>query len=145
MPDSVAVRQGGPEDLERVAEIQALSPEASGWEVRNYLDHDFRVAVCGGIVAAFSVARRVSSDESELLNLAVDPGHRRKGLGTALLQDLRQRHPGAVFLEVRESNSAARMLYKSFGFRDLGRRPGYYQDPPEAAVVMGIRSCYCHR
>lgn len=145
MPDPVAVRQGGPEDLQRVAEIQALSPEASDWEVRDYLDYDFRVALCAGVVVAFSVARRVSSDESELLNLAVDPEHRRKGVATALLRDFRRRHPASVFLEVRESNTAARMFYKSLGFLELGKRQGYYQDPPEGAVVMGIRSCYCHR
>lgn len=140
MSEAVTVRQGSPEDLRRVAEIQAGCPEAACWEVADYLDYDFRVAVCGGTILAFSVARRVSAGESELLNLAVDPKYRRKGLASALLRDLLGRHPGALFLEVRESNSAARSFYKRFSFEELALRSGYYREPEEAAVVMCFRS-----
>jgi ribosomal-protein-alanine N-acetyltransferase len=45
---------------------------------------------------------------------------------------------GPWFLEVRESNLAARSLYGKFGFREVSRRPGYYQDTGEAAVVMRL-------
>jgi ribosomal-protein-alanine N-acetyltransferase len=49
-------------------------------------------------------------------------------------------HPGEVFLEVRESNTAARALYAKLGFSDAGTRPKYYSEPEESAVVMRIRS-----
>jgi ribosomal-protein-alanine N-acetyltransferase len=140
-----AVRPGTPEDLDRVAAIQACSPEVARWNVRDYLDHDFRVVECSRTVAGFAVARSVASDESELLNLAVAPEFRRRGLATLLLDDLAMRHPGDIFLEVRESNKAALSFYQAFGFETLGRRPEYYLDPPEGAVVMKYRSCYCHR
>jgi ribosomal-protein-alanine acetyltransferase len=139
------VRDGRPEDLERVAEIQAASPGASHWNVRDYLDQDFRVVECSGTLAGFAVARRVAEDESELLNLAVAPSFRRSGIATVLMHDLAVRHPGTIFLEVRESNKAALALYQAFGFEMVAQRPEYYRDPVEGAVVMKYRSCYCHR
>ncbi len=139
------VRQGTPDDLEAVKEIQSGSPEASDWDVRDYLAYDFRVLEFSGRLAGFSVARRTAEDESELLNLAVAPGMRRRGFGNALLRDLAARHRGTVYLEVRESNTAAREFYKCFGFQIVTSRAGYYREPPEAAVVMKFRSCYCHR
>ncbi len=145
MREAVAVRQGGEEDLPRVMEIQRGSPEAGQWEPRDYLAHDFRVAECQGRVEGFSVTRRLSAAESELLNLAVAPECRRRGVATTLLGDLRSRHHGSVFLEVRESNRGAREFYKRIGFKELGFRAGYYQNPPEGAVVMRLRSCYCHK
>jgi ribosomal protein S18 acetylase RimI-like enzyme len=48
---------------------------------------------------------------------------------------------GTVFLEVRESNKAARNLYLSLGFQELGRRPEYYETPLEPAIVMKFHSC----
>lgn len=140
MCDAVAIRPGRREDLARVAEIQAASSEAARWDVEDYLAHDFRVADRGGAVLGFCVARRVAEDESELLNLAVDPARRREGVATALLRDLAERHPGAVFLEVRAGNAAALSLYKNFSFQEVAVRAGYYQNPPEAAVVMCLRS-----
>jgi [ribosomal protein S18]-alanine N-acetyltransferase len=142
--DAVLVRQGGADDLERVAEIQNRSSEAAGWNVSDYLGYDFRVVERRGRVLGFSVARRVAADESELLNLAVDPGHRREGLGAALLRDLCERLQGTVYLEVRESNTAAREFYQVLGFKEVSRRSEYYRNPPESAVVMSLRSCYCH-
>lgn len=139
----VEVRAGRPEDLERVGDIQARSPGAARWAPAEYLAHDFRVAVRDGAVAGFVVARRVAEGESEILNLAVAPELRRGGVGRRLVADLVDRHAGEVFLEVRESNREARIFYQAMGFEEAGRRPGYYSDPEEAAVVMKFRSCYC--
>lgn len=138
--DAVIVRRGDVRDLPRVAEIQAASPGAACWDVRDYLSHDFLVAERGGAVAGFSVARRVSPDESELLNLAVAPEHRRYGVASALIGELLATHRGAVYLEVRESDSAARGFYKRLFFQEVGLRRDYYRDPREAAVVMCFRS-----
>jgi ribosomal protein S18 acetylase RimI-like enzyme len=51
------------------------------------------------------------------------------------------RSPGSWFLEVRESNSAALNLYRNMGFQEVSRRPNYYQDTGETAVVMKLQSC----
>jgi len=132
--------------------MQASSPEAAHWDAVDYLQYDFRVCLQDGRVAGFLVARRVAADEAELLNLVVAPEFRRKGLARALLQDLlaapaaaaqAQAWPGktSLYLEVRESNRAARNLYKSMGFQEVKIRPDYYQAPPEAAIVMKFHSC----
>ncbi len=74
-----------------------------------------------------------------IMNVAVDPEHRRRRIATALLADLLRRidSRGARFtLEVRASNQAAIGLYERFGFRAAGRRRRYYQDNGEDAVVM---------
>jgi [ribosomal protein S18]-alanine N-acetyltransferase len=74
-----------------------------------------------------------------IMNVAVDPNERRKGIATAMLLDLIGRidDPGARFtLEVRESNEGAIALYERYGFRAAGRRRRYYQDNGEDAVIM---------
>ena len=89
-------------------------------------------------LAGFLVARD-QGPEWELENIIVDQGFRRNGVGTRLLQELFERAKGAgstmVFLEVRESNQAARRLYEKHGFELTGRRKGYYSGPAENAVL----------
>jgi ribosomal-protein-alanine N-acetyltransferase len=89
-------------------------------------------------VVAFAVVLCLTS-EWEIENIAVAGGARRRGLGTRLLGEVldRARHAGAeaVFLEVRESNHAARALYEKWAFLPMGRRSGYYSTPPEDALV----------
>jgi ribosomal-protein-alanine acetyltransferase len=130
------MRPGTAEDLARIAEIQAASPEASQWDVDEYLKYDLMVAVCEGQVAGFAATRRVAEDESEVLNLAVDPLFRRRGIGRRLLSQFTSRSPASIWLEVRESNLAARKLYQSLGFREVGKRAGYYSHYHEGAIVM---------
>ena len=88
-----------------------------------------------GYVVAWFVA-----DEGEIANLAVDPEQRRRGIGTALLDaaltEAGRRGAAAVYLEVRESNAAARRVYASRGFVEVGRRTRYYRKPVEDAVVL---------
>ena len=95
----------------------------------------------GSIPSGFLVARTLAADEQELLNLAVDPLHRRRGIGRSLVKALLSEAPGAVFLEVRESNRRARDLYKSLGFQEVSLRKNYYDHPLEAAIVMKFHSC----
>jgi len=137
----IAVRRGGPEDLEAVARIQSCCPGIAQWDPADYLAHDFQVAFCSDRVAGFVVARQVAESESEVLNLAVDPGLRRMGIGRRLLAEIKLQHPGRVFLEVRESNRSAREFYKSLGFQEVSVRPRYYQNPLESAIVMKFHSC----
>ena len=76
----------------------------------------------------------------EILNLAVDPAKRRLGAGRALAQaalaEGAARGAARAFLEVRESNAAALAFYARLGFSVAGRRPDYYRDPQEAAILM---------
>lgn len=75
-------------------------------------------------------------------NLAVDPSFRHKGVGRALLQaliDWAREHEGVFLtLEVRPSNEIARHLYTAMGFQEVGRRPRYYTDPTEDALLMTV-------
>jgi ribosomal-protein-alanine N-acetyltransferase len=136
----MVLRRGGGDDLAWIAQIQAASPEASQWDAPEYLKYDLIVAVCDGRVAGFAVARRLAEGESELLNLAVDPVFRRRGVGRRLIAALTSGHPGMLWLEVRESNVNARKFYKSLGFREAGCRPDYYPGGCESAIVMNVHS-----
>src|SRR5438270_9127096 len=124
-------RRGEVGDLAEIEAIQAACPETAQWNVAEYAGYDLRVAVRGNRVAGFLVARSLTDDEHELLNLAVGPDFRRQGVARELLRDLLTNSTGNVFLEVRESNAAAVSLYKSMGFQQVSRRPGYYENPPE--------------
>jgi ribosomal-protein-alanine acetyltransferase len=91
-----------------------------------------------GALAGFLVARHVEG-EWELENIVVGSEFRGGGIATQLIEGLlaRARETGssAVFLEVRESNAAARKLYEKAGFRETGRRKLYYSHPAEDAVL----------
>lgn len=82
----------------------------------------------------------IAADQGEIANLAVAPEGRRRGLASHLLRDALAFASGqgviSVYLEVRESNIAARALYESHQFRPIGRRRGYYQHPLEDALVL---------
>jgi ribosomal-protein-alanine N-acetyltransferase len=137
----LGIRFGRTGDLPRVLEIQGQSPEAAQWDPSQYLGHYFRVAEAEGQVVAFLVARSVYPGEWEILNLATDPPHRRKGYAKRLIIDLLTSGAEAVFLEVRESNQAAKKLYKSLEFIEVSIRKHYYRDPPESAIVLKFHSC----
>jgi ribosomal-protein-alanine N-acetyltransferase len=136
-----AIRRGGAEDLDAVKVIQQASPGAARWKVADYLEQDFLVAVEGNRVVGFLVTRTVAAGEREILNLAVAPDFRRKGVARALCERALQAFQGAVFLEVRESNRIAQEFYKSLGFKELSKRKEYYESPPETGIVMKFHSC----
>ena len=73
-----------------------------------------------------------------LMNIAVDPDRRRRGIATALIGALLERvdRDGQLTLEVRRSNEGAIALYERFGFRSAGVRRRYYADNGEDAVIM---------
>ena len=140
LPPRTKIRDARADDIEAMAAIQATAPEASQWQAADYLAFDCQVALIDGRIAGFIVSRRVAAGEREILNVAVDPAHRRLRIATELIRQAMQRWPGIHFLEVRESNSAARRLYEQLGFEVAGTRPGYYEDPPETGIVMRIFS-----
>jgi ribosomal-protein-alanine N-acetyltransferase len=140
-PDAIQIRAAGVQDLQAVEAIQLASPEAAHWKVVEYLDQEFQVAIVGNRLAGFLVTRRVADDEREILNLAVAPELRRKGIAKALLRRFLEGFAGSVFLEVRESNRAAIGFYKSHNFHEVSRRANYYETPAESAIVMKFHSC----
>ena len=89
-------------------------------------------------IVGFLVALHLAP-EWELENIVVAPAARRKGIGRqlldALLSTARTTNSDSIFLEVRESNSAARKLYEAAGFQATGRRRSYYADPAEEAIL----------
>ena len=96
---------------------------------------------CGKIIGfcAFSFV----IDECEILNIAVYPEHRKKGIAHSLLEsaidNAIKKGVRRFFLEVRESNFAAISLYKSFGFICIGNRKNYYSSPKENAILMSLK------
>jgi ribosomal-protein-alanine N-acetyltransferase len=145
---TVRVRPAEPADLPRLVEIASHSATAAQWNHAEYLklfsqgDQQGRTALVveqEGSVVGFIIARQVE-DEWEIENIAVTGPARRCGLGTRLLGEflnlVLERGGKTVFLEVRESNLAARALYGKWAFLEAGRRKMYYQDPPEDALIL---------
>jgi len=97
------------------------------------------VAQDSGQIVGYVIAR-ISGQEGEILDLAVLPERRRRGIGRALLCAVWNALQGdgvkELYLEVRESNVAAIELYRRQGFRPVGLRPRYYRNPPEDALVL---------
>jgi len=137
---SVQVRRAQNTDLEHMAAIQAASPEASQWEPADYLRYETCVAAAGPDVIGFVAYRTVAPAEHELLNIAVAPAWRRRGIGRALIETVRQASPGTWFIEVRESNRASRQLFATLGFTEIGLRKEYYSNPSESGIVMRFLS-----
>jgi ribosomal-protein-alanine N-acetyltransferase len=98
-----------------------------------------RVALLEGKVVGYICVNHLL-DEGHILNLAVHPDLRRRGIATALgekvLDELRKRGCKFLYLEVRVSNHDAIQFYERFGFRHVGFRKNYYTLPKENAVLM---------
>jgi [ribosomal protein S18]-alanine N-acetyltransferase len=154
------VRPLGASDLEAVQSIAAASPEAPIWRRSDYalfLADTARAnpnLLRAGLVAQTSSAappilgfacatllRDGQENRAELDTLAVLPAARRHGIGAALVRAVLSwaAAEGAhhLSLEVRASNSGATALYTRLGFRPEGRRPRYYADPEEDALLLG--------
>jgi len=115
------------------------------WSEQSFLfeqkspDAHFTVCEEDGALAGFCILHRLC-DEGELFNLAVAPAFRRRGVASQLLADALSASPALgirrVYLEVRQSNAAARALYEKHGFCICGVRRRYYDDPKEDALLM---------
>lgn len=77
---------------------------------------------------------------ADMMNLAVDPDHRRLGVAEQLvlelIRQLKENQVTCLTLEVRLSNTSAISLYTKLGFCEVGRRPGYYHNPREDALIL---------
>jgi [ribosomal protein S18]-alanine N-acetyltransferase len=139
----IRVRHAVAADVPRMMEIARHAVTAAQWGPRHYEEafSSGRLALVieDDQVMGFIIGRALA-DVWEIENIAVTGDARRRGLGSHLLGEfLHQiRDSGATetLLEVRESNRAARALYEKWAFIEAGRRKGYYQDPPEDAVIL---------
>ena len=136
-----AIRPAEARDIEAIEAIE-ISVFSDPWPSEAFLSligPYGHVATVADKVVAFLFGRGVA-DEGELLNLAVQPSHRRAGVARHLvhvfLEELADNGARAVFLEVRVSNRAARKLYRDLGFQEVGIRARYYRKPAEDAAVM---------
>lgn len=150
--DPVLIRTATLDDVPYIRALEQQAETAAHWSSREY-DALFspeaprRVVLvatgeadqshlCGFIVA------RCGIDEWEIENVVVAEEQRRCGLGSALVGRLLQQawESGitSVLLEVRPSNAAARRLYEKLGFSRAGRRPEYYREPSEDALLLKI-------
>ena len=86
------------------------------------------------------VGSQSSIDEADIMNVAVHPDFRRRGVAEAriirLVSDLKERGIHALLLEVRVSNTPAITLYEKLGFSQVGRRKNYYHNPKEDALIL---------
>src|ERR1700730_7178232 len=131
-------------DLESIRKLLSTMPEAAQWladdlilaSQRNVslLVAEEEETICGLVVF------RIMADETEILNLAVDSSLRRRGTGSRLIREVIAASNAVgvrkIFLEVRESNGAARKFYARMGFTEAGRRRQYYRRPAEDALVL---------
>jgi len=137
----IQTRPAAESDLDDLWRIQSACLPAVQWNVADYLRHECLVGTIEDRVAGFAVARRAAADELEILNVAVDPPFRRRGVACRLIEQLLANFHGNVYLEVRASNLGARKLYHSIGFEAVGVRNDYYDTPGESAIVMKFHSC----
>ncbi len=132
------VRRGTEADLSDICRIQRSVPEAAQWDPSGY---ELWVAEHQARIVGFLAWRATAPDEAEILNLAVEPAFRRQGVASLLVRALLHASPPeSFFLEVRESNRAARALYRKLKFEEVGARFGYYSNPPETGIVMRLQS-----
>jgi len=144
----IRIRPASADDVPRMMELAGRAATAAQWG-KTAFEQLFAanspavrlvlVVEDEGEVAGF-IAGRESAGEWEIENVAVSGSARRRGLGSRLLGEFlnRVRSTGAsdIYLEVRESNTAARALYEKWAFFEYGRRKQYYQDPCEDALIL---------
>ena len=135
----------GQEHVSQVAELekQCFSDPCSEKSVASELENPLSlwlVALEGDTVAGY-VGSQTVMGETDMMNVAVSPAYRRRGIAReliqALLRELARQGSHRLTLEVRASNAPARALYESLGFAQVGRRPNYYRNPKEDALILG--------
>lgn len=134
-----------PEHVAAVAELEKICFGTEAWseksvasELTNALSL-WLVALDGDRVAGY-VGSQTVMDESDMMNVAVSPDYRRRGIGEQLVlslaQALKQKGSHCLSLEVRASNAPAIGLYEKLGFRQVGLRKNYYRNPKEDALIL---------
>lgn len=124
--------------LEAVCFRDPWSEKSVASELTNPLSA-WLVALEGETVVGY-IGSQTVMDESDMMNVAVHPEHRRKGIAEALIvalaQLLRDGGSNSLTLEVRASNAPAIALYEKLGFLQIGLRKNYYRNPKEDALIL---------
>jgi [ribosomal protein S18]-alanine N-acetyltransferase len=143
-------------DIPAILSIEQSASSAAHWSADHYLSRiqsqpesaclliaEFRDAAANRSQLSAFLCARIIPGEWEIENVVVYPTFRRHGIATQLMQSVIERWQAAagtaLLLEVRESNAAARALYQRHGFRETGRRPAYYREPDESAVLYTLK------
>lgn len=141
--NDIVIRRGRAADLPYVVVLAGNSKSAAHWQPEHYHSalepgRVLLVAERDGGVLGFVVGHDIAG-EWELENVVVAPGYQRHGIGKklveALVEESEKSNAKFIFLEVRESNVAAKCLYERCGFQQYGRRSGYYSGPVEDAIL----------
>ena len=124
--------------LEKICFSDPWSENSVASELKNPLSC-WLVAEEDGEVAGY-VGSQTVMDESDMMNVAVHPDYRRKGVAEKLVMELvealKKRDSRCLTLEVRTSNEPARALYEKLGFVQVGLRKNYYRNPREDALIL---------
>lgn len=124
--------------LEKICFSDPWSENSVAEELSNSLSC-WLVCVENGTVLGYVGAQTVLG-ETDMMNLAVIPQARRRGIAESLIlnlvEELKKQDSYCLSLEVRASNAPARALYEKLGFAKVGRRPNYYRNPKEDALIL---------
>lgn len=125
-------------ELERISFHDPWSMNSISSELHNPLSA-WLVAVDEGVVCGYVGSQSVL-DGADMMNIAVHPDYRKRGIGSTLIEKLivllKEKNVISLSLEVRASNETAIGLYHKMGFEIIGKRPGYYRNPREDAYIM---------
>ena len=138
------IREMKMEDVPAIAELEKIcfsdpwSADSISSELNNRLSY-WLVAVVDGNVVGYVGSQSVL-DSADMMNIAVAPEYRRMGIAKALVDALvvylQNNHIRFLLLEVRVSNEPAITLYQKLGFEQVGKRPRYYHNPREDALIL---------
>jgi ribosomal-protein-alanine N-acetyltransferase len=146
----VVIRSAALNDVPAILAIEQRAPHAAHWTAEQYK----KLVASGVVLVAEEAAEeavqlcgficvKVVAGEWEIENVVVAAEFLRRGIANELVRNLVHRAENeaasAILLEVRESNLPARGLYEKHGFREVGRRPVYYRDPVENAILYALR------
>ena len=124
--------------LEKECFCDPWSENAIASELKNPLSL-WLVALCDGQVSGYVGSQSVMG-EADMMNIAVSSQYRRMGIAQELVERLvaalREKDVYSLTLEVRASNEPAKALYSKLGFLQVGRRPNYYRNPKEDALIL---------
>ncbi len=124
--------------LEKICFVDPWDEGSITYELTNKLSH-WLVALEGETVVGY-IGSQTVIDETDMMNVAVHPDYRRRGIAeklvNALISDLKDCGSHCLTLEVRASNEEAKALYEKLGFQHIGTRRNYYRHPKEDGLIL---------